>query len=195
MSQTPSWSEIQGWMFRLLALAVLFLSPATLPARSSTVVGAPPGFMELCFRNASLCQHSQSSAIPRTMLDQINAINLRVNQGIAPRNLKASPYQTIADASDWQTLAPGATGDCKDYALTKLFLLSWNGVPMGAMKLAIVHVPGSPRDQNHAVLVVHVENDFLVLDNLNNQLVSLSHLPYQLLALQDPGSQAWTALD
>jgi len=182
-------------MFRLLALAVVFLSPAAIPARSSTVVGAPPGFMELCFRNASLCQHSPTSAIPKAMLQEINVINLRVNQGIVPRNLQASPYQTMADASDWQTLAPGATGDCKDYALTKFFLLSWNGVPMGAMKLAIVHVPGSPRDQNHAVLMVHVDNDFLVLDNLNNQLVSLAKLPYQLLALQDPGSQAWTALD
>jgi len=70
------------------------------------------------------------------------------------------------DPNHWETpyefLARG--GQCQDYAIAKFMALEESGVPDSALRLAVVHDTYSGAD--HAVAIVYVEGEALVLDNL-----------------------------
>jgi predicted transglutaminase-like cysteine proteinase len=57
----------------------------------------------------------------------------------------------------------GASGDCKDYALTKRSLLNNIGFPTSSTLVAIATDPGG---RLHAVLILRTNQGDLVLDNL-----------------------------
>jgi predicted transglutaminase-like cysteine proteinase len=80
--------------------------------------------------------------------------------------------ERLWDASDyWATpaefLARG--GDCEDFAIAKYFMLRELGVPVEAMRIAVVH--NTVRNEMHAVLVVQTSQGPFVLDNLATELV------------------------
>jgi len=168
-------------------------SASDIPAVPQNIAAPPPGTVALCLRNPSLCQHAEAATAPVSMQDEILATNVEVNKRIQSRNLEDNPYKDGADASNWQMLAPGGVGDCKDYTLTKLFLLDWLGVPRGAMRLAVVHVPGSSDKLNHAILIVRIGGTDYVLDNLTDEMRPLASVAYRVLAVQNPTEQVWIA--
>jgi predicted transglutaminase-like cysteine proteinase len=57
-------------------------------------------------------------------------------------------------------------GDCEDYALTKMKILSSRGVPLKAMRLA----RGFASGERHMVLLVKTEKGEVILDNLNDRI-------------------------
>jgi predicted transglutaminase-like cysteine proteinase len=71
-------------------------------------------------------------------------------------------------------------GQCQDYAIAKYELLRQAGVPANAMRMVVLHDTAIGRD--HAVLVVYVEGEPLVLDILNPSIVpadaSIPYRPY-----------------
>jgi predicted transglutaminase-like cysteine proteinase len=71
-------------------------------------------------------------------------------------------------------------GQCQDYAIAKYELLRQAGVPASAMRMVVLRDTAIARD--HAVLVVYVEGEPLVLDILNPAIVpadtSLPYRPY-----------------
>jgi len=73
-----------------------------------------------------------------------------------------------------ETLRRG-TGDCEDYALTKMQLLSALGFDSDDMYLVIVH--DTVRLGDHAVLAVRLGERFAVLDNLHADVVDSVLLP------------------
>jgi predicted transglutaminase-like cysteine proteinase len=70
------------------------------------------------------------------------------------------------DLNHWETpyefLARG--GQCQDYAIAKFMALEQSGVPEEALRLAVVH--DTYLGVDHAVAVVYVDGEALVLDNL-----------------------------
>jgi predicted transglutaminase-like cysteine proteinase len=60
-------------------------------------------------------------------------------------------------------------GDCKDYAIAKYAALLKAGIPSSHIRLIIVY--NSARRENHMVVGVHDDGQWLLLDNLTMQLV------------------------
>ncbi len=64
----------------------------------------------------------------------------------------------------------GNGGDCEDYAITKLFSLSWLGYPVERMRIVVL------QDTNlrvaHAVLALAEGSDILILDNQVQDVLS-----------------------
>jgi len=177
------------------ALAILILASIlnigrTGEAQARVVLAPPIGILQLCYHNPSLCQPHTTQSARSNALDIIARTNIRVNHGIMPKLDAAT-----ATATDWELVAPNGAGDCKDYTLTKLFVLSWIGVPAGAMRIAVVHVPNTPAEVSHAILIVRVADQDLVLDNLTDKIVPLSESSYGMEAVEDPQSQAWVSAE
>ena len=61
-----------------------------------------------------------------------------------------------------ETLQSNA-GDCKDYAIVKYAALLTAGVPKDALKIVVLR--NRLPNEDHAVLAVRVENEWLILDN------------------------------
>lgn len=71
----------------------------------------------------------------------------------------ATPKQFLANS-----------GDCEDYAIMKYFTLRTLGVADARLRMAVVH--DAVRDIPHAILVVDIGDDFLILDNLSGEALS-----------------------
>jgi len=90
------------------------------------------------------------------------------------------------------TLEKGA-GDCEDYAILKYLALREAGVSPDDLRLLIVSYPR--RRIFHAVLAVHLDEEWLLLDNLTMAMVnSLEATQYRpLIALDDRAMTTFAA--
>jgi len=102
----------------------------------------------------------------------------QVNQWVNGRIRFIDDRHGFGQADRWsgaaETLRRG-TGDCEDYALTKLQLLQALGFDGRDMYLTIVR--DVVRQGDHAILVVRLDDRFVVLDNLHDDLVESAALP------------------
>jgi len=75
-------------------------------------------------------------------------------------------------------------GDCKSYSLTKYAAAQEVGISADHLRLVIVHLPA--RSEDHMVVAVYQDGEWLILDNLNNALARDSDKPdYLPLAILD----------
>lgn len=133
--------------------------------------------------------------------DYVAKVNQEVNAGVG----------YISDASQygcpeyWQVSIRGF-GDCEDYALGKFVRLRQAGVPLEALRLAIVFTEtaegaaravakqgGDPAAMgDHAVLVVRCVDGDYILDNRFPHLVdSLSLVGYKLDRIWNHSTNRW----
>jgi predicted transglutaminase-like cysteine proteinase len=84
---------------------------------------------------------------------------------------------------EWLVWPP--TGDCENYAITKRHELLALGWPSRALLLSEVEIPSG---EHHLVLVVHVKDADLVLDNLSDdiRLVASTYHRYLWVRVQSP---------
>ena len=94
---------------------------------------------------------------------RLGAINRAVNLSIRP--VDDGVQHGVADfwSTPLATLSAGA-GDCEDYAIVKYVALRELGIAPDDLRILIVHNPR--RRTNHAVLAVHLDEQWLILDNL-----------------------------
>src|SRR5438067_4055339 len=137
------------------------------PAYGISTAEPPPGAVTFCLHNPSFCTAHDEVKAPLSALPLLARINALVNDSITPEALDTAEEKR-AENRNWRVLAPEGLGSCADYAWTKYMLLAWSGVPMGAMRVAEVRLPGS--QELHAVLLVRSEEDLLVLDNLTTAI-------------------------
>jgi len=78
----------------------------------------------------------------------------------------------------------GQRGDCEDIALAKMKRLRGAGWPLGSLDIGICRVQGV----GHAVLVAHMEDGDLILDNTTNELRAWSHPAYRWIECSQGGS-------
>jgi len=76
-----------------------------------------------------------------------------------------------AGASWWKPNS-GYGGQCQDYAIAKYMALRQAGVPAALMRVVILRATDLGED--HAVLVVNVDGETLMLDNLRSGIVAAS---------------------
>jgi predicted transglutaminase-like cysteine proteinase len=119
-----------------------------------------------------------------TLLTQVNdAVNrlqyLSDSQQWALKDYWATPAEFFARRA----------GDCEDYAISKYFLLSELGVPVEAMRIAIVH--DTARNLTHAVLVVQTDRGPMMLDNVIEEVMPAAAVPqYRTLLALNQGTMS-----
>jgi predicted transglutaminase-like cysteine proteinase len=100
---------------------------------------------------------------------RLGEINRAVNLSIRP--VDDGVQHGVADfwSTPLATLSAGA-GDCEDYAIVKYVALREAGIAPDDLRILIVHNPR--RRTNHAVLAVHLGEQWLILDNLTLIMVN-----------------------
>jgi predicted transglutaminase-like cysteine proteinase len=102
-------------------------------------------------------------------------INRAVNFSIRP----VSDWTQYGVADLWSsplvTLSAGA-GDCEDYAVLKYVALREAGIAPNDLRLLIVYDPR--RRTNHAVVAVHLDEEWLILDSHTLIMVTSSDARY-----------------
>jgi predicted transglutaminase-like cysteine proteinase len=93
---------------------------------------------------------------------KVGWINRAVNLAIIPTSDEAQWGVADRWSAPFETLQTGR-GDCEDYAIVKYLALLEAGVSEDDIKLIIVNNNFSNED--HAVLAVRVDDDWLILDN------------------------------
>lgn len=115
-----------------------------------------------------------------------------VNRWMNHRLEFASDQEVYGEADHWAPLAeslPRGRGDCEDYAIGKMQLLRAAGVPAKDMYLLLAR--DLVRRQDHALLLVRVDSEFVVLDSSNDLLLSdLEVRDYQPV-MSFSGDQSW----
>ena len=116
----------------------------------------------------------------RTLVAALAALPLRERIVRANEVLNRARYVSAManwhDPDHWETpyefLARG--GQCQDYAIAKFMALAASGVPESALRLVVVHDRVTGLD--HAVTVVYVDGEALVLDNQVRDVLPSSRL-------------------
>jgi predicted transglutaminase-like cysteine proteinase len=101
-----------------------------------------------------------SEAREQEELARIGHINRTINLSITP--FEPSEWLTALDAIN-------AEGDCKAYATAKYFALIEVGIPADRIRLVIVHERDHVED--HMVVAVYQDDQWLILDNSTMALV------------------------
>lgn len=110
-------------------------------------------------------------------------VNRRVNASIHFADDRSDAWSSAAD-----TLRRGR-GDCEDYALAKLQILTALG--FDANRLFLVVVRDLTRRADHAVLVAELDGRFLVLDNMTDQLLDSNAVQDYRPIISYSGSRRW----
>ena len=191
-------STVFGYARAALALVVALtgMVPATpsqaidarhhLPAKA--VVSAPAGAIGLCNQYDWACSRSVTPVeFPADALQTLRRVNQFANRAITP----VSDMAQYAVAERW-ALPTKRGGDCEDYALYKKYALIKQGFPPQRLLLASVL---DRKMQPHAVLIVRIGPEDLVLDNLTSRIVTWDRTGYTFLRMQDPDKpERWLAL-
>jgi predicted transglutaminase-like cysteine proteinase len=130
---------------------------------------------------------------PGKEIDTLEMINRAINGSIQYEDDK--PHYGIDEL--WVMFPPDSKGDCEDYALTKLGVLSMAGFPIvmdAKIVTLIVHHPKTPNadktvDDGHAILAVRLPSGAVAyMDNMNDELMTRPELVAQGYRFFD-----WTA--
>jgi predicted transglutaminase-like cysteine proteinase len=123
------------------------------------------------------------------LIATLSQLPLRERVARVNAELNRLPYvpaaQNWGDPSYWETpyefLAKG--GQCEDYAIAKFLALEQSGVPESSLRFVVVHDSVSQLD--HAITLVMVDGENLVLDNQTSDIVPASdderYTPYYSL--------------
>ena len=144
----------------------------------------PAGFIRFCLDWPDQCHYASHSPVRIGLTPErlrlIERINRAVNDEIWPED----DLRHYGRAEMWAIPRDGY-GDCEDYALAKRQRLMAAGLPLPALRVAIVDSPASGR---HAVLTVVTDQGDLVLDNLDRRIRKPEETDYTWIARQDAGN-------
>ena len=152
-------------------------------------VSAPAGAVALCTTYDWACARSASARLefPDNAVELLRRVNAQANRSIRA----VSDIAQYSTAERW-ALPTRRGGDCEDYALYKKQALIAAGFPPERLLLASVL---DRKMRSHAVLVVRIGGNDLVLDNLTSRIVSWDKTGYTFLRMQDPKDpKRWVAL-
>nr|WP_316653363.1 transglutaminase-like cysteine peptidase [uncultured Gellertiella sp.] len=140
---------------------------------------APLAYLLFCLNHRDQCRKTSGATLAYTprLATTLERVNLAVNRAIRPRS----------DVGDTWSVNPSA-GDCDDYVMTKRASLLKQGVPSGAMRIAVVKT-GSGK--NHLVLFVATSAGEFVLDNLRDHIVSRPQMSYRVIEVSTGNPLRW----
>src|SRR5262245_34817879 len=154
-------------------------------ASSNVRLAKPPqGFIDFCDRFPLQCELSKGvpqrlSINPETK-HMLEAVNTAFNQSITPEEDRVH-----YGVHEYWTIPTDGYGDCDDYVLAKRNALIELGIPVSALRIAIVF---TPRFVRHSVLIVATDHGNYVLDNLRDDIVTWDKTEYGWIKGQNPAS-------
>ena len=152
---------------------------------------APIAFVRFCLRYPQDCKVRGSATQPELepLTKSRKTVLAKVNRDV---NRAITPYNKDYDVSAEEWLVSPSKGNCSDYAVTKRHELLARGWPSRALILTEVIVPSG---EHHLVLVVRTRDVDLVLDNLNENLQTVSQVGYRWVrAQQERDPKFWSAI-
>jgi len=157
------------------------LPRATSLPDSHVPAAIPGGFVGFCLRFADQCELPGKSAITTPLTAQSFALMTRVNRDT---NAAIKPEDDVDHygPADYWTIVTDGYGDCEDFALTKRKALIDAGLPIAALRLAVVLTPNKER---HAILTVATDRGDFVMDNFSNDVLPWTAVRYTWLSRQD----------
>jgi predicted transglutaminase-like cysteine proteinase len=124
----------------------------------------------------------------RPMATMADAVNAFVNAHVA----LATDQEVYGVADHWasldETIAAGR-GDCEDFAIAKMQLLEAAGASSRDLYLLLVR--DELREVDHAVLLVRAGDDLLVLDNIDQRVLSARQVHGLKPVVSFSGSARW----
>ena len=154
---------------------------ATSMPDSHVPAAIPGGFVGFCLRFADQCELPRKSASTTPLTAQSFALLTRVNRDT---NAAIKPEDDVDQygPADYWTIVTDGYGDCEDFALTKRKALIDAGLPIAALRLAVVLTPNKER---HAILTVATDRGDFVMDNFSNDVLPWTSVNYTWLSRQD----------
>lgn len=170
-----------------------FHTPVSSPmGPASIAVPPPPGFVSFCLRFPAQCPTTANSADKMSVTPDNWATLVHVNETVNDSIVPEKDERHYGRAEYW-TIPTDGFGNCHDYALAKRKLLIDAGLPVLALRLAIVVVPAGAR---HAVLTIATNRGDYVLDNLDSEIRPWAETQYTWIERQSAKSAwDWVALD
>ena len=186
---TPSGKDLVPARTPVLAepfgLKTMAAPPGELSAKWAELqarIRSDQGTLATCRSNANDCPAAARAFLQiieqgrqRQGRARIGEINRAVNLSIKP--MADSVQHGIDDvwSAPLATFASGA-GDCEDYAIAKYVALRESGTASDDLRLIVVR--DVRRRTDHAVVAVHFEGEWLILDNRHLVLVKAEEAPY-----------------
>jgi predicted transglutaminase-like cysteine proteinase len=155
--------------------------PESLPIGKRTV--APFGAVVLCQHAPASCAVLAARGV--AVVDDKVVLTPELAKRVAVVNAIVNRQMKPKIDHAWHV--GGASGDCKDYALTKRSLLNNMGFPTSSTLVAIVT---EPRGRLHAVLILRTDQGDLVLDNLVTDMRQWWSTTYTWEKIQSPADPA-----
>jgi predicted transglutaminase-like cysteine proteinase len=166
----------------------LLWSCASLPNPSSIRLSAPAqppsGLVEFCKDIRSDCKAVLDDTSPNVSANQLGLVR-KVNTKINNQLIWRSDMDHYGVKERWTmplAFVQGLYGDCEDFALEKRRMLLKEGMPAGALALAVVTSKATGR---HAVLVVRSTLGDYVLDNTTNWVLPWQQTQYHWISIQE----------
>jgi len=163
---------------------------APMPAAERTAV-TPSGYISFCLRFPDQCATTPGAPARVALTPDVWAMLRKVNDAVNDSIWPEDDERHYGRAEYWNIPTDGY-GDCEDYALTKRKQLISLGLPIGALRLAVVITGDGGR---HAVLTVVTDKGDFVLDNMKNEVLSWNRTGLTWVERQDPSTQlGWVSL-
>lgn len=154
--------------------------PALALALTVATVDPPPGFVSFCLRHADQCAADAPGPSVVSMTAALMALLDKVNRSVNYDIVPASDEVQYDRGEYWEIVTHGY-GSCHDYMVTKRAALIAAGLPMRALRMAVVL---TPRGERHAVLVVATDKGDYVLDNLTTEIKPLADTGYRMVEIE-----------
>ncbi len=154
-----------------------------------SVVDRPAPYQDFCDRRPGDCDLSGPDRIDWTPAarDLVEDVDRAVDGEV--RVMPDPEWRGVEEYWDYPVLG---CGDCEDFALEKRRRLVEAGLPRGAMTMAIVHHRALMF--SHAVLLVRTEEGTFALDNLSDEVLCWSGIPYNFEMRERPDG-SWVRYD
>ena len=135
------------------------------------------------------CRFSQPERIPLNsqVWTTLTQVNERVNGSIL-----AVTDQDHWGVLDWWDFPDDGLGDCEDIQLLKRRLLVEAGLPLRAMRMAVVI---DEQGQGHAVLIVLTDSGEFILDNKRNAVLPWRRTGYTFVKREGRTAQRGLLLE
>ena len=163
------------------ALSGDVLPVATFIPDSTTPAAIPSGFIGFCLRHSDQCDLPANAPTSMTLTEQNWALLNRVNRTFNT-SIRFLDDRKHYGVTDYWTIATDGNGDCDDFALTKRKALIDAGLPVAALRIAMVLTDAK---EQHAILTVTTDRGDFVLDNLNDDVRPWAALRYTWSERQD----------
>ena len=166
------------------------LASTIMPAGTATSDAMPAAYADFCARQPDQCRITPGAPLTVSVNPANWALLVKIN---SDENTAIKPM-TDADhygVADYWTIPTDGYVDCEDYALAKRKLLAEAGLPLGALRIAVVI---DRQNSRHAVLTVATDRGDYVLDNITSEILPWTNAGFIWLARQDPAGR-WLAIN